>query len=101
MLNEMTSSEYSGWLAYYQFEPFGPIQEDYRAGLLATIASRAAGDKNSQPKDFFPSVAGPKKKQTVNHMAAMARAFATTHNESIKRGRNPKKLESSSASRHR
>ena len=100
MLAEMSSEEYTGWLAFYQFEPFGPVQDDYRAGVLATIACRAAGDKKAQPKDFFASISGPKQKQSVMHMAAMAKAFANSHNESIKRGRNTKKPQSNPASRH-
>ena len=93
MLSEMTSEEYTYWLAFHEFEPFGPIQDDYRAGLLATIACRAAGDKKAQPKQFFPSLSGPKQNQDVNQMAAIAKAFATKHNEQIekRRGRNTKK----------
>ena len=93
MLSEMTSAEYTNWLAFYEFEPFGPIQEDYRAGLLATIACRAAGDKKAQPKQFFPSLSGPKQKQDTSQMAAIAKAFATSHNEQLskRRGRNTQK----------
>lgn len=90
MLGEMTSRQYTGWLAYYVIEPFGAIQDDYRAGLIATVACRAAGDKKTEPSTLFPSLAAQDKANSVEAMAAMAKQFATSHNRS-KRGRNTTK----------
>lgn len=90
MLAEMTSVHYTRWLAFYGYEPFGPMQEDYRAGLLAMLICRVAGDKQAKPETFFQSIAGPKPRQSSNQMAGIAKAFSIAHNQSKKRG-HPKK----------
>lgn len=56
---EVSSPEFVDWLAYYGVEPFGPVQEDYRAGVLASLAYnpwRKEGAEALGPEDFFPSL---------------------------------------------
>lgn len=57
----MTSRELAGWLAFYRASPFGPMQEDLRAGILAMLLynpNRKEHAKALGPADFFPSLAG-------------------------------------------
>jgi hypothetical protein len=60
MLARMSSSELSGWRAFYQAEPFGEQRADVRAALvckvLADIARAFAKGKGPEPRieDFMP-----------------------------------------------
>ncbi len=64
LLRSMDSAELSEWQAYYSIEPFGPAQEDYRAGICAAVTHnsvpREKGAKPAQPQDFFHSLQKPK-----------------------------------------
>ena len=56
MLERISSAELAEWMAYYAFEPFGPRQEDYRAGIIAAPicnAYKASGVRSMRPTDFF------------------------------------------------
>lgn len=45
------------WWAYAAVEPFGPIQEDYRAGLLTTMFHNVHRSGASlKPEELFPSL---------------------------------------------
>lgn len=52
-------------MAYAQVEPFGPMRDDNRAGVVAaTIANlfgRRKGESAVQPIEFFPDLKGPTK----------------------------------------
>lgn len=53
----MTSAEFQAWKIFYILEPFGPIREDHRAGIVAaTIANvfKKKSATNITPADFFP-----------------------------------------------
>lgn len=57
---EVNSREFLEWLAYQRIEPFGALQEDYRAGVLASLLYnpwRKEGAAGKGPQDFFPSLA--------------------------------------------
>ena len=50
------------WMAYAQLEPFGPVQDDFRAGHLTALTFNANRKKNAKalgPEDFFPSLKAP------------------------------------------
>jgi hypothetical protein len=50
------------WMAYFELEPFGPIQEDLRAGMECSLLYNSNRGKDSPakaPEDFFPSLAPP------------------------------------------
>jgi len=52
----MTSSEFTHWRAYHDLESFGPIREDYRSGIVASLlynANRKEGASAMCPMDFF------------------------------------------------
>ena len=61
MLARISSQELSEWIAYADLEPFGPLQEELRAGTItATVANTARDPKRKrkgyQPADFFYSL---------------------------------------------
>lgn len=53
----LSSRQIAGWEAYNELEPFGPLQEEWRAGLIAsTVAnfSPISSRRNLTPRDFLP-----------------------------------------------
>lgn len=55
----MDSAELTEWFAYMQIEPFGPRQDDTRAGVVAaTFANVHRGEEVPPylPQDFMPSL---------------------------------------------
>lgn len=52
---QISPRELGYWMAYFNIEPFGPLQESLRAGTLAaTIANTTPGIKQRfAPADFF------------------------------------------------
>lgn len=57
MLATIPAAEWDVWVAFYGVEPFGPRQEELRAGTIAAVAGNAWGGRLS-PADLFPSLAG-------------------------------------------
>lgn len=56
-MSEMSSSEFTEWLAFAELEPFGEWRADLRAGIIAsTVANvnRSADSEALTPKDFMP-----------------------------------------------
>jgi hypothetical protein len=56
-MSEMSSSEFTEWMAFAELEPFGEWRADLRAGIIAsTIANvnRSADSDALTPKDFMP-----------------------------------------------
>ena len=55
----LSSRELVEWMAFWQLEPFGGPQEDYRSGLLAMLfynAHKGKGGRTLGIADFFPSL---------------------------------------------
>lgn len=58
----LAESEGLYWMAYYELEPFGPVQEDFRAGQVASLIYNANRGKDAKvlgPEAFFPSLQEP------------------------------------------
>lgn len=56
MLGEMTSAQFSEWLAYSRIEPWGEERDDLRIGILASMIAnmfREKGKKPAKPSDFI------------------------------------------------
>lgn len=57
MLESITSTQLSEWMAYYELDPWGGERADLLAGIIAsTIANcnRAKNQPAFKPKDFMP-----------------------------------------------
>jgi hypothetical protein len=67
MLRLMSRGQWVRWKAYFELEPFGPVQEDLRAGYVAMLTHNAncKPGKEKRPSDFFPSLRIPERKQTA------------------------------------
>lgn len=54
----LSARQIAGWMAYATIEPFGELQADYRAGVVAAILANSnrssRAQKSYQPDDFFP-----------------------------------------------
>jgi hypothetical protein len=55
--DEVSSSEFGEWIAYYSLEPFGDRLADLRMGTVASVLANVNRGKNSpvfKPHDFIP-----------------------------------------------
>lgn len=84
----MSSAEFTGWMAYAELEPFGPLREDARAGVIAATAVNiaTAGAKERRhfgPGDFFDSLREPEPvvPVTAEQRVAKLRAWAARMNK--------------------
>lgn len=57
MMEAMSSTQLSEWMAYDRIEPFGPQRDDLRAGVIASTVYNVQRTKRSQkvakPSDFM------------------------------------------------
>ena len=61
LLSQISSAQFSEWIAYSILEPFGSTREDDRAGVIcSTIGNCGFAKKKDntpfKPEDFFPDV---------------------------------------------
>jgi Protein of unknown function (DUF4035) len=77
---EISSAEFSEWLAYNMIEPFGEERGDLRAGIIACTFAQANAKKGKRfkPEDFMPKFNKPRK--TQEEMAMIAKQFAMAWN---------------------
>lgn len=52
---EIDSDEFGRWLAYGEIEPFGPLRDDLRAGMVAAIIANVNRDPRRRPEPFTPA----------------------------------------------
>lgn len=52
LLERISSSELSEWMAYYQVEPFGQERDNLHAGIIASVFANANRDRKKQKKPF-------------------------------------------------
>ena len=57
-MEEMPCDEFDDWLAYFELEPWGPVQATLHAGVLASYFWNANCGKGHEksPADIFPSL---------------------------------------------
>jgi hypothetical protein len=59
LLETVSYTELTEWMAYYAIEPFGYDMENYRMGVIASTVMNANRSKNSDKvwsaKDFMPT----------------------------------------------
>jgi hypothetical protein len=61
LLDELSSSELTDWMAFDSLEPFGDQRADLRSGIVAaTVANHAMNrpKKAARPVDFMPFMTG-------------------------------------------
>jgi hypothetical protein len=72
----MPAEALRGWMDFYEVEPFGPVQEDRRAGYLASLL--CSSDPPKKPEFWFPSLANTlplkfRRRQTVEEQILEAK----------------------------
>jgi len=78
MLDRMSSSEFSEWMAYNAIEPFGPQREDLRAGSIASPLVNLqirSGRKKTKPSDWLMKF-GKQEPMDPEAMKALFKALA-------------------------
>jgi hypothetical protein len=48
----MSAKEYNEWLAYFDIEPFGPQEDEYRTGLITSTVANTARDEEKRKEPF-------------------------------------------------
>lgn len=43
------------WIAFYNLEPFGAFQDEFRAGMVTSMIANTARDEKEKPKPFQPA----------------------------------------------
>lgn len=79
---KMSARRFAQWMWYEQIEPFGELRADWRAAQIVTMIHNAAVDKEHQKevKTFLLKFIDPKKPQTWQQQAAIARMIAMVYN---------------------
>jgi hypothetical protein len=54
LLARISSEELTEWMCYYNLEPFGESQQEYRAALLASVMANTARDEKKHKEPFKP-----------------------------------------------
>ena len=59
LLTQITSAQLSEWIAYSILEPFGPVRDDERIGIVCSAVGNCGMAKKRdntafKPEDFFP-----------------------------------------------
>lgn len=76
MLQQMTSRQFSEWMAYYQIEPFGPHLDNWRTGQQCSVVANCNRDTKTKKDPYVPSDFMPGKKK-VESLADQIRAAFT------------------------
>ena len=79
MLDELTSREVAGWMAYWEMEPFGPQVESFGHAQTAAVIANANRDKKSKSvsyEDFMPRFEAREKEATSNDVFGTVKRYA-------------------------
>lgn len=99
MLEELTSSQITEWLAYNELEPIGEWRGDFRIAILCSVIVNLAGaawgrkgkHKIATPADFMPDwgrrVIEPEVEQSVEEMKQVVKSIARS---AVKKDRKKK-----------
>lgn len=52
---EIGSAEFAEWMAFAALEPFGPLRDDDRIGVLAALTANVNRDTKRRPEPFTPT----------------------------------------------
>ena len=102
---EIDSQEFAEWMAYSNWEPFGPEREDQRAGMIAALTANVNRDPAKRPEpydveDFFPRYDTAERKAAAqvqeapnleSKLTAWAAAMAAANQKTAASGLRPKR----------
>jgi len=61
---EITSAEFSEWLAYNQVQPWGPERQDWRFAQMCAILANCFDEKDHEIDEFLPKFREQKPKSS-------------------------------------
>lgn len=83
LIEQMSSHEFTYWIAYYSMEPFGYEIESWRAGMQAAATANTAGTKKGgqkfTPADFIPKKQAAGREQSVDEQRRILLAMVNQH----------------------
>jgi len=102
LLDELTSTQLSEWIAYDKIDPLGDWREDYRfsflSSLITNLAIRTHGEKGAKlttVEDFMfvwdPAEMEDKKEQGIEEMKKLLLSFAPKKEPRKMRNKKEKK----------
>jgi hypothetical protein len=88
---QMSSSEFSEWMAYYSIEPFGEERADWRGALVPYMLACFMRKKGRKPRfeEFMLSTqmdAEPKKAESTKTMMAKLKGIASRFGKVMNNG---------------
>jgi hypothetical protein len=78
LLATVSSSELAEWEAFYAVEPFGPEQEEIRAGIIATLLANQWRKHPVKIGQLFPSLKRESRWDTPEGQVELARFLCAT-----------------------
>lgn len=85
---EMSSIEFTEWMAYFKLEPFGEEIADLRHGVSAAVLANINRDNKTNPKPYVPQDfiywAGPKAAQDDTGDAPILLDDPVAHSQLLK-----------------
>lgn len=54
LLSRISSQELTEWMAFYQLEPFGSLQDEYRSGMIASVMANTVRDEKKRRDPYHP-----------------------------------------------
>jgi len=88
---EISSAEFSQWIAYNNVEPFGESRADLRAGIISSVMAnihRGKGQKSFTADEFMPEFGEREKpKMKSRQMQGLLRQFVKMHNATTDEGK--------------
>ena len=55
MMDNMPSRLLDEWIAFFNLEPFGAFQDEFRAGMVTSIVANTARDEKEKPDPYKPT----------------------------------------------
>lgn len=52
---EISSAEFTEWMAYYELEPFGDLVADHRHGVASALLANINRNSNTRPEPYLSS----------------------------------------------
>jgi len=83
---EIDSAEFSEWMAYYRFDPFGGERGDLQAARVSLTVAGAFRGKGRRPKlsDFMLDFDSGMRRQTDEEIEAVFNAVQKVHNSTVR-----------------
>lgn len=77
LLDEISSAEFTYWIARFNRQPFGDDVESWRTGTIAAVVANAHSKRGRyKAQDFMPKIQGRPRSQTPEEMSRILACWA-------------------------